>query len=203
MGIRPWCLRLSLLAIALTTPCRSCCGASSPWAVFVVLVQLGLQAELNGIALSVAGPSSRCSRWRLALAGRGSHRVPRSCAWCCSSPSAPGAVAHLPWLRASRTWRWPCSRRRLRPARRAPGTHARHRGARGCRRAQPRGQARRRVEAERVSVAREVHDIGPFAVGREHPGRCCRARSIAGDGAARPSRRGAPHRQVPSRRFAP
>ena len=38
--------------------CRSCCGAKFPWAVFVwCLVSWGLlQAELNGIALSVAGP---------------------------------------------------------------------------------------------------------------------------------------------------
>lgn len=81
---------LSLLAIALTTlPLvlrRKC-----PWAVFVwCLVSWGLlQAELNGIALSVAGPL--IALFTLASA-RSRPRRPsraRSCAWCCCSRRRP------------------------------------------------------------------------------------------------------------------
>ena len=81
---------LSLLAIALTT-LPLVLRRKFPWAVFVwCLVSWGLlQAELNGIALSVAGPSSRCSRWRLRARGPRRPSRARSCAWCCSLPRRP------------------------------------------------------------------------------------------------------------------
>ena len=81
---------LSLLAIALTT-LPLVLRRKFPWAVFVwCLVSWGLlQAELNGIALSVAGPSLRCSRWRLRARGPRRPSRARSCAWCCCSHRRP------------------------------------------------------------------------------------------------------------------
>ena len=80
---------LSLLAIALTT-LPLVLRRKFPWAVFVwCLVSWGLlQAELNGIALSVA-PSLRCSRWRLRARGPRRPSRARSCAWCCCSRRRP------------------------------------------------------------------------------------------------------------------
>ena len=113
-------------------------------------------------------------------------------------PGASGAVARLNAAhRVPEHGAGPGGRlRRLCPPR-APGTHARHRGARGRRRAQPRGRGASpgggRARLHRSGGARHH---GPFAVGREHPGRCCRAlgRSRSGGG-QRGHRRGAPHRQ--------
>ena len=82
---------LSLLAIALTT-LPLVLRRKFPWAVFVwCLVSWGLlQAELNGIALSVAGPPHRAVHAGLgAIAGRGGHRVRGHVPRCCCSLRRP------------------------------------------------------------------------------------------------------------------
>ena len=71
---------------------------SSP-AVFVwCLVSWGrLQAELNGIALSVAGPLiALFTRWRLRARGRGGHRVRGHVPGACSLPRRPRQSRYSP-----------------------------------------------------------------------------------------------------------
>ena len=153
---------LSLLAIALTTlPLvlrRKC-----PWAVFVwCLVSWGLlQAELNGIALSVAGPL--IALFTLASA-RSRAEAAIACAVMCLvllfAPAPPEQSRILTQLTVFQNMALALAA--------AFAGYALHEHQERTRAIEERAiaaersreaEARRRVEAERVSIAREVHDI--------------------------------------------
>ena len=145
---------LSLLAIALTTlPLvlrRKC-----PWAVFVwCLVSWGLlQAELNGIALSVAGPL-------IALFTLAAIACAVMCLVLLFAPAPPEQSRILTQLTVFQNMALALAA--------AFAGYALHEHQERTRAIEERAiaaersreaEARRRVEAERVSIAREVHDI--------------------------------------------
>lgn len=153
---------VSLLAIALTT-LPLALRRKFPWAVFAwCLVSWGfLQAEMNGIALSVAGPlialftlASMRSRAEAVIA----------CAIVCLvmllAPAPPEQSRILTQLTAFQNMALA-----LAAAFAGYALHEHQERTRAIEeraRAAERGreaEARRRVEAERVSIAREVHDI--------------------------------------------
>ncbi|MFR1166725.1 MAG: sensor histidine kinase [Adlercreutzia equolifaciens] len=125
------------------------------------LVSWGLlQAELNGIAPSVAGPHCAVHAGVCALAGRGGHRVRGHAPGAAVRTGAPGAVAHLDAAHRVPEHGPGSGRRlrRLRPHEHQERTRAIEERAIAAERGRD-AEARRRVEAERVSIAREVHDI--------------------------------------------
>lgn len=153
---------LSLLAIALTT-LPLVLRRKFPWAVFVwCLVSWGLlQAELNGIALSVAGPL--IALFTLASA-RSRAEAAIACAVMCLvllfAPAPPEQSRILTQLTVFQNMALALAA--------AFAGYALHEHQERTRAIEERAiaaersrdaEARRRVEAERVSIAREVHDI--------------------------------------------
>ena len=153
---------LSLLAIALTT-LPLVLRRKFPWAVFVwCLVSWGLlQAELNGIALSVAGPL--IALFTLASA-RSRAEAAIACAVMCLvllvAPAPPEQSRVLTQLTVFQNMALALAA--------AFAGYALHEHQERTRAIEERAvaaersreaEARRRVEAERVSIAREVHDI--------------------------------------------
>ena len=153
---------LSLLAIALTT-LPLVLRRKFPWAVFVwCLVSWGLlQAELNGIALSVAGPL--IALFTLASA-RSRAEAAIACAVMCLvllvAPAPPEQSRILTQLTVFQNMALSLAA--------AFAGYALHEHQERTRAIEERAiaaersreaEARRRVEAERVSIAREVHDI--------------------------------------------
>ena len=157
---------LSLLAIALTT-LPLVLRRKFPWAVFVwCLVSWGLlQAELNGIALSVAGPL--IALFTLASA-RSRAEAAIACAVMCLvllvRTGAPGAVAHLDAAhRVPEHGAGPGGRVRWLRSARAPGAHPRHRGA---------------ARSPPSAAARPRRAVGWRPSASPSPGRCTTSRPI-------------------------
>ena len=153
---------LSLLAIALTT-LPLVLRRKFPWAVFVwCLVSWGLlQAELNGIALSVAGPL--IALFTLASA-RSRAEAAIACAVMCLvllvAPAPPEQSRILTQLTVFQNMALALAAAfaGLRLHEHQERTRAIEERAVAAERSRE-AEARRRVEAERVSIAREVHDI--------------------------------------------
>ena len=153
---------LSLLAIALTT-LPLVLRRKFPWAVFVwCLVSWGLlQAELNGIALSVAGPL--IALFTLASA-RSRAEAAIACVVMCLvllfAPAPPEQSRILTQLTVFQNMALA-----LAAAFAGYALHEHQERTRAI--AAERGrdaESRRRVEAERVSIAREVHDIAAHSL---------------------------------------
>lgn len=190
---------LSLLAIALTT-LPLVLRRKFPWAVFVwCLVSWGLlQAELNGIALSVAGPL-------IALFTLASARSRAEAAIACAVMCLVLLFAPRPREQSRILTQLTVFQNMALALAAAFAGYALHEHQERTRAIEERAvaaersrdaEARRRVEAERVSIAREVHDITAHSLSAVSIQAAAAERLVDRDpAAARGHRRGASHRK--------